>query len=92
MVTVNKIAMYTSEDVLEMMDSLPVAERLLVVEETLRKIRVNTSKPTSSSNKAGVASNYSHPVFAFAGIWTEEEADEFSTILTEGDKIDYDEW
>jgi hypothetical protein len=60
--------MYTSEDVLEMMDALPLGERLLVVEETLRKIR--TSEFTEFKAVSPMATPmdktvkpYKHPFF-----------------------------
>lgn len=41
--------MYTSDDVLEMMDSLPLNDRLFVVEETMRKLRNAETPPLTSS-------------------------------------------
>jgi len=82
--------MYTSDDVLDIMESLPVGERLLVVEETLRKIRVSSTIPAVILTPP--VKKYNHPILELAGIWTEEEANEIETIIEEGNTIDYDEW
>lgn len=93
--------MYTSDDVLEMMDTLPVGERLFVVEETLRKIRTadpalkkvaSPLKTIDDNNTEKVVTPYKHPFLSMAGTWSDAEADEFNKILREGDQIDYDEW
>lgn len=82
--------MYTSDDVLDMMDSLPVGERLLVVEEPLRKIRVEASVPAITIPLP--VKKYNHPILELAGIWTDEEANEIEKAIEEGNTIDDDEW
>lgn len=93
--------MYTSDDVLEMMESLPVGERLFVVEETLRKIRTADADSLKAVSPDELIANispektqkpYKHPFLSLAGTWSDADAEEFNKILAEGDKIDYDEW
>jgi len=74
-----------------MMDRLPVSERLLVVEETLRKIRVEDTSG-SASIKENEGENFPHPILRLSGIWSDKIADDFRSILAEGDKVDLDEW
>ncbi|MEM9527920.1 MAG: hypothetical protein AAGA31_15000 [Bacteroidota bacterium] len=79
--------MYTSEDVLEMMDSLPVAERLLVVEETLRKIRITEVDPPESAKP--VSKHWFSP---FIGSIDDNTYEEYQQALLDTSKIDEDGW
>lgn len=76
--------MYTTDEVLEMIDSFPVSERLLIIEETLRKIRVveasnvstapiSVSLEESPKNKKWFS--------GFTGSLAEEEAMKFDDAL-----------
>ena len=79
----------SSNDLLKLINSLSLAERLKIVEEILRTIREEgvDAKASESGKASGGAA-----LLKFVGIMTEEEARVWDEALAESRKIDQDEW
>lgn len=83
--------MHTSGDIINMINGFPVPERLLIIEQALKKIREEeVAGKAKEDSDEGV--NYEHPILSLAGILSEEEANEMRIAIEESRKIDKDEW
>lgn len=80
----------TSNDIINLIKSLSLSERLKIVEEILRNIREEGLEP-----KAAQPSKETHEgpaILSLAGIMDEEEAKVWDSAVAESRKIDEDEW
>ncbi|MCB9052734.1 MAG: hypothetical protein H6556_25130 [Lewinellaceae bacterium] len=80
----------TSNDIINLIKSLSLSERLKIVEEILRNIREEGFEP-----KAAPPSKETHEgpaILSLAGIMDEEEAKVWDSAVAESRKIDEDEW
>ncbi len=82
--------MISSNEVINIIKSFSLTERLMIVEEILRNIREenvkqkSTDHPKKENSKLGILN--------LAGIINEEEAKVFDCAVEESRKIDRDEW
>lgn len=83
--------MITSNEVINLIKGLGLADRLKIVEEILRNIREEEALreknlKTKEEKKSGPA------ILTMAGIFDEAEAKIFESAIAESRKIDEDEW
>ena len=77
--------MVTSYDVLKLMKELSLTERLLIVEETLRNIREESSRKKVSTEEEPT-------ILKLAGIIDQDEASVFKNAIEESRKVDINGW
>jgi hypothetical protein len=78
--------MISSNEVIDLIKNLSIAERLMIVEAILRNIREeNAAQKESKMNEEPA-------ILSLAGIFDEEEAQVFENAIAESRKIDEDEW
>ncbi|MEL7119329.1 MAG: hypothetical protein AAFO07_07810 [Bacteroidota bacterium] len=83
------LIMASTNELITLINKFSLTERLKIVEEVLRGIR--EEKSIDLEEKA--IENFNKPrILELAGIYSEEEANEFSEAVDEARKIDDNEW
>lgn len=82
--------MISSSEVINLIKSFSIAERLMIVEEILRNIR--EENVVSVGKEIPQEENAEPAILGLAGIIDEEEADLMTNAVEESRKIDRDEW
>lgn len=81
-----QLTMVSSSEIISLIKSLSLTDRLKIVEEVLRNIREENM--TKGSNEKEVEP----PILSLAGIIDEEEAKIWNSAVEESRQIDEDEW
>ena len=82
--------MISSNEVINLIKSFSIAERLMIVEEILRNIREENVAPVMTEDSK--EENVEPAILSLAGIIDEEEAEVMTRAVEESRKIDRDEW
>jgi hypothetical protein len=82
--------MISSNEVINLIKSFSVTERLMIVEEILRNIREENVVPVVKEDSKN--ENAEPAILSLAGVIDEEEADVMTSAVEESRKIDRDEW
>lgn len=82
--------MISSSEVINLIKSFSIAERLMIVEEILRNIREENVVPVVK--EISQEENAEPAILGLAGVIDEEEADLMTSAVEESRKIDRDEW
>ncbi|MCB0571855.1 MAG: hypothetical protein KDC66_18940 [Phaeodactylibacter sp.] len=84
------MASNTSNDILNLIKSLSLSERLKIAEEILRNIREENMEAKAA--ELATATQNGPAILSLAGIMNEEEARIWDSAIAESRKIDEDEW
>ncbi len=82
--------MISSSEIINLIKSFSIAERLMIVEEILRNIREENVAPVVK--EVSKEENTEPAILSLAGVIDEEEADVMTSAVEESRKIDRDEW
>jgi len=81
--------MVSTNELIKLINTFSLSERLKIVEEVLRGIR--EEKIVIPNDKEG-ESNEPPKILELAGVMTDEEASEYDKAVEESRKIDENEW
>jgi len=81
--------MVSTNELIKLINTFSLSERLKIVEEVLRGIR--EEKIVIPNDKEG-KSNEPPKILELAGVMTDEEASEYEAAVEESRKIDKNEW
>lgn len=82
--------MVSSNEVISLIKSFSLSERLLIVEEILRNIREENVK--NKELPKTIEENEVSPILSFVGILDDKEANLMENAIDESRKIDSHEW
>ncbi len=82
--------MISSNDVIKLIKSFSITERLMIVEEILRAIREENA--VQKVTEGAEEKNSEQTILSLAGVIDEEEAKVLTSAVEESRKIDRDEW
>ena len=82
--------MISSNEVINLIKSFSITERLMIVEEILRNIREENVVPVAKEDSK--EENTEPAILRLAGVIDDEEADVMTSAVEESRKIDRDEW
>lgn len=82
--------MISSNEVINLIKSFSITERLMIVEEILRNIREENVVPVVKDDSK--EEDTEPAILSLAGVIDEEEADVMTSAVEESRKIDRNEW